>query len=82
MRERAAALSRPLDRLLRRSPPEVEPETGLRQNEPSPLFDLVQQRGASFPLDRATEDRLRAAGANKKLMRAIRDAADEYATRH
>jgi hypothetical protein len=46
------------------------------------LFALVQQRGVNFRLDRATEDRLRAAGANEKLMRAIRDAADQYATTH
>jgi hypothetical protein len=46
------------------------------------LFSLVQQRGVNFRLDRATEDRLRGAGANEKLMRAIRDAADRYATTH
>jgi len=46
------------------------------------IFDLVQQRGVSFRLDRATEDRLRNAGASEKLMRAIREAADNYATRH
>ena len=46
------------------------------------LFTLVEQRGVSFRLDRATEDRLRDAGANDKLMRAIRDAADQFATTH
>ena len=46
------------------------------------LFDAVQQRGVSFRLDRPTEDRLRNAGANEKLMRVIRDAADQYATTH
>ena len=46
------------------------------------LFDLIQQRGVSFRLNQATEDRLRAAGANEKLMRAIRDASDRYAATH
>jgi hypothetical protein len=46
------------------------------------IFTLVQQRGVSFRLDQATEDRLRASGANEKLMRAIREAADRYATSH
>jgi hypothetical protein len=46
------------------------------------LFTLVQQRGVSFRLDRATEDRLRQGGANEKLMLAIRDAADQYAATH
>ncbi len=46
------------------------------------IFTLIQQRGVSFRLDRATEDRLRDAGANEKLMHAIRDASDRYATAH
>jgi hypothetical protein len=46
------------------------------------IFDLVEQRGVSFRMDRTAEDRLREAGANEKLMRAIREAADSYATRH
>jgi hypothetical protein len=46
------------------------------------LFTLVQQRGVSFKLDRATDDRLRKAGANEKLMRAIGDAAEHFATTH
>jgi hypothetical protein len=46
------------------------------------VFTLVQQRGITFRLDRATEDRLRANGANEKLMRAIRDASDRYSTTH
>lgn len=46
------------------------------------LFTLVQQRGVSFRLDRAAEDRLRQGGANEKLMLAIRDAADHYAATH
>jgi hypothetical protein len=46
------------------------------------VFTLVQERGISFRLDRATEDRLRAAGANEKLMRAIHDASDRYAATH
>ena len=46
------------------------------------LFTLIQQRGVNFRLHRSTEDRLRQAGANEKLMRAIRDAADHYATTH
>ena len=46
------------------------------------VFTLVQQRGVSFRLDRATEDRLRAGGANEKLMLAIRTASDRYAATH
>jgi hypothetical protein len=46
------------------------------------VFTLVQQRGVSFRLDQATDTRLRDAGANEKLMHAIRDAADQYATKH
>lgn len=46
------------------------------------VFTLVQQRGITFRLDRATEDRLRANGANEKLMRAIQDASDRYSTTH
>jgi len=46
------------------------------------VFTLVQQRGVNFRLDRPTENLLRESGANEKLMRAIRDAADQYATTH
>ncbi len=46
------------------------------------IFSLIQQRGISFRLDRATEDRLRENGANEKLMRAIRDASDRFSTTH
>ena len=46
------------------------------------IFTLVEQRGVSFRLDRATEDRLRQAGANEKLMHAIRDASDRFSTTH
>jgi hypothetical protein len=46
------------------------------------LFTLIQQHGVSFRLDHATDDRLRAGGANEKLMRAIHDASDRYATTH
>ena len=46
------------------------------------LITLIQQHGVNFRLDRATEDRLRAGGANEKLMHAIRDASDRYATTH
>jgi hypothetical protein len=46
------------------------------------LFTLIQQRGVNFRLDRVTEDRLRAGGANEKLMRAIRDASDKFETSH
>jgi hypothetical protein len=46
------------------------------------IFTLVQQRGVNFRLDRATEDRLRQAGANEKLMRALRDASDHFSTTH
>jgi ribosomal protein S16 len=46
------------------------------------VFTLVQQRGVSFRLDRATEDRLHDAGANEKLMQAIRDASNQYAMTH
>jgi hypothetical protein len=46
------------------------------------VFDLVQQRGVSFRLDNPTEQKLRDAGANEKLMRAIRSAAEKYETSH
>jgi len=46
------------------------------------LFRLIQQYGVNLRLDRATEDRLRAGGANEKLMRPIHDASDRYATTH
>ncbi|MGO8814622.1 MAG: hypothetical protein ACLQVG_08120 [Terriglobia bacterium] len=46
------------------------------------LFTLIRQHGVNFRLDRAAEDRLRAGGANEKLMRAIRDASDRYASTH
>ena len=44
------------------------------------IFILIQQHGVNFQLDRAAEDRLRAGGANEKLMRAIRDACDRYSS--
>ncbi len=46
------------------------------------VFALVQQHGVSFRLDRATQDRLHDAGANEKLMQAIRNASNQYAMTH
>lgn len=46
------------------------------------IFELVRQRGVSFRLDSETEVRFRGAGANEKLMRAIRTAAENYAAPH
>jgi hypothetical protein len=46
------------------------------------IFELVRQRGVSFRLDSETEVRFRGAGANEKLMRAIRTAGENYAASH
>jgi hypothetical protein len=46
------------------------------------IFGLVQQHGVNFRLDIATEQRLREAGANEKLMMAIRAAAQQYERTH
>jgi hypothetical protein len=46
------------------------------------VFDLVRQRGVSFRLDNQIEQKLREAGANEKLMLAIRKASDDYAASH
>jgi len=42
------------------------------------IFDLVRQRGVSFRLEGKSETALRAAGANEKLVKAIRIAAATY----
>lgn len=51
-------------------------EGGVESNR---IFELVRKRGVSFRLDAETELKLLAAGANEKLMRGIRTAADGYA---
>jgi hypothetical protein len=47
-------------------------ESGVDNNR---VFNLVQEKGVNFRLDAAAEGELRAAGANAKLLRAIRLAA-------
>jgi hypothetical protein len=46
------------------------------------VVQLVGQRGVSFHLDNQIEQKLREAGANEKLMLAIRKASDDYAASH
>ncbi|MBI4166973.1 MAG: hypothetical protein HY508_14700 [Acidobacteria bacterium] len=50
--------------------------------ESNRIFALVQQHGVNFRLDVATEQKLREAGANEKLMMAIRAAAQQYERTH
>jgi len=54
-------------------------ENGVDKNR---VFDLVRARGVAFRLDPPVESRLRVAGANEKLIKAIRVASEKFDTSH